>query len=98
MASRGHAFHPAERQDSATGHTPAQSAEPALTVFRTGPVQLATIAGGKEDAGHIMLAHQLQHLCGVSRAQSETLPNLDRGRMVAYANEMEGEILPHAQR
>ena len=72
--------------------------EPRLEVEVTGPVDLAAIAGGEKKCGAAGRGLALKPGGHFSGSESEPLPQLDAGRMMAYANDMERQIPEHAIR
>ena len=98
MAHRSHAFVPCEADSGKIVSASAQLLKPGFSVLGTRPVELATIAGGEENSGHPLVSENFEDGHSFCRAKGKAFPNSDCRRMVAETNEMEGEILPHAQR
>jgi hypothetical protein len=72
-------------------------AEPRLEVEVAGPIDLAAIAGGEEERGTVGRGLALEPCGDFSRGEGETLPQLDPGRMMAHANDMEGQVPEHGR-
>ena len=89
MADCVDAIEPGERTVELHVSCARELAEPRLVVMVSRPVQLAAVAGGEQQRGSAGRMLVREHARQLLDGERELLANADRGRMVAYANDME---------
>src|SRR5258705_7995511 len=96
-----HRLRPVEPRQLARERHPARPCEiakPRLVVMWPRPVELASVAGEEQERGAASRVLMREQLVELGARERKRLANADGRRMVAYANDMEGDLAGHVPR